>query len=60
MIENGTLWRANTWTKQVLHTATSDREELSYTAVGNGVLCAACFYLFICKLSVFIGRGAQS
>jgi hypothetical protein len=50
MIENETLWRANTWIKQVLNTATSDRAEVSYTAVSNGVLCAACVFIFYMQI----------
>jgi hypothetical protein len=60
MSEDETLWSGNTWTKQVLRTATSARAELSYTAVSNGALCAACVYLFKCKLSVFVGRREKS
>jgi hypothetical protein len=58
--EDDTFWVANSWTKQVLQTAVSDRAELSYTAVSNGVLCAVRVYLFISKLSIIVGWGEQS
>jgi len=57
--EDETLWRANTWTKEVLHIATSDRAEL--TAEGYRIFCVLhLFSSFICKLSVCVGWGEQS
>jgi len=46
--EDVTLWGANAWTKQMLHKATSDRAEFSYTAVKNGFLvCCVCLSIYM-------------
>jgi hypothetical protein len=55
--EDETLWGGNTWTKQVLNVATSDRAELSYTAVRNRVLCAACVYLLYANSQYLLAEG---